>query len=232
MALSDSKVEIHDPNGDRKITLQTYDGMEAGSVIRMYGTHTTDPTMVQDSQLGNGGGHIVVRDAGGNDEVTITSNHNNTGVGRVTTPVLEITGGADLSEQFDLGNASALIEPGMVVSIDPANPGRLTLSEEAYDRRVAGVISGAGGVNTGMVMGQAGSMADGDLPVALVGRVYVWADASKAPIEPGDLLTTADLPGHAMKVRDHTQAAGAILGKAMTGQAEGQGLILTLVSLQ
>jgi hypothetical protein len=70
------------------------------------------------------------------------------------------------------------------------------------------------------------------MPVALVGRVYVWADASTDPIEPGDLLTTAERPGHAMKVKDHERATGAILGKAMTGLSEGQGLILTLVTLQ
>ncbi len=175
---------------------------------------------------------MSVYNGNGQLEVTITGNYNNTDIGRITTPVLEITGGSDLSEQFDIGNTSLLPEPGMVVSIDPDNPGQLTLCEGAYDRRVAGVISGAGGVNTGMVMGQQGSVADGELPVALVGRVYVWADASDGPIEPGDLLTTSDLPGHAMKVSDHQKATGAILGKAMTGLEEGQGLILTLVSLQ
>jgi len=178
------------------------------------------------------GGELVLRDRYGQEEIVLTANHNSTNVGRITTPVLEITGGADLSEQFDIGDSSVLTKPGMVVSIDPENPGQLTLSGKAYDRKVAGVISGAGGVNTGMVMGQRGTVADGDLPVALVGRVYVWADASSGPIEPGDLLTTAGRPGYAMKVTDYDQATGAILGKAMTGLAEGQGLVLTLITLQ
>jgi len=184
------------------------------------------------SNSSNIGGTLKLRDTFGQTEVVITANHNNTAVGRVTTPVLEITGGSDLSEQFDLGDNSALSKPGLVVCIDPNTPGKLTLSGGAYDRKVAGVISGAGGVNTGMVMGQKGSVADGEFPIALVGRVYVWADASNGPIEPGDMLTTADRPGHAMKVTDHALASGAILGKAMTGLSEGQGLILTLVSLQ
>ena len=97
---------------------------------------------------------------------------------------------------------------------------------------MAGIISGAGGVKPGMLMGQKGSSADGAFPVALTGRVYVWADASNGPIQPGDLLTTTDAPGHAMKVTDYARAHGAIIGKAMTSLQEGTGLVLVLVALQ
>lgn len=100
------------------------------------------------------------------------------------------------------------------------------------DRRVAGIASGAGGVMPGMVMSQEGSIADGKQPVAPTGRVYCWADASAGAIEPGDLLTTSETPGHAMKVADHARARGAVLGKAMTGLKEGKGLVLVLVTLQ
>lgn len=154
--------------------------------------------------------------------------------GTVRTGVLRITGGSDLAERFDVAALGAITpQPGMVVSIDPENPGRLRLSERAYDRSVAGIISGAGGVNSGMVMGQDGSIADGKLPVALTGRVYVMADTREAAIAPGDLLTTADRPGHARRAGDSGRAQGAILGKAMTGLAQGEdGLVLVLVSLQ
>lgn len=74
-------------------------------------------------------------------------------------------------------------------------------------------------------------MASGEYPVALTGRVYCKADASQAAIEPGDLITTSDLPGHGMKVDDPSRAHGAIIGKAMTGLESGQGLVLVLVSL-
>ncbi len=236
LAIDEGLVEVNRFNGDLGIRLQGEGSLESGSRLEIYSTsaNTTLPTAVLDGQASanNFGGVLTLRDGSGQAEVEITANYNGTGIGRVTTPVLEITGGADLSEQFDLGDVSALIKPGMVVSIDPDNPGQLTLSGKAYDRRVAGVISGAGGVNTGMLMGQRGTVADGDLPVALIGRVYVWADASAGPIEPGDLLTSAARPGHAMKVTDHDQATGAILGKAMSGLKEGQGLILTLVTLQ
>ncbi|MHC1725500.1 MAG: hypothetical protein AB9866_05720 [Syntrophobacteraceae bacterium] len=156
------------------------------------------------------------------------------GTGRVTTPVLEITGGADLSEKFTVKSVDALPAPapGMVVSINPESPGSLMISSTAYDRKVAGIVSGAGGVNPGMLMSQHGTEADGTSPVALTGRVYCRADASVGSIEPGDLLTTAHTPGHAMKVIDHTKAQGAVLGKAMTGLRGGQGLVLVLVTLQ
>ena len=152
--------------------------------------------------------------------------------GWTSVSVLEITGGADLSEQFRVGGAHHSPEPGMVVSIDPEHPGALVVSRQAYDRKVAGVISGAGGVNPGMLMAQKDTVADGELPVALTGRVYVQCDASGQSIEPGDLLTTSDRPGHAMKVADHALAQGAIIGKAMSSLSEGTGLVLVLVSLQ
>ena len=152
--------------------------------------------------------------------------------GYIITDAINVTGGSDLSEQFDVKPADVEITPGMVVSIDPDNPGNLLISTAAYDNKVVGIISGANGIKTGMMMGQRGTEADGKHPVALTGRVYCWADASRSPIRPGDLLTTSSVPGHAMKVNDHSKANGAILGKAMTALSQGRGMVLVLVSLQ
>lgn len=160
--------------------------------------------------------------------------------GTTSTRILQITGGADLAERFEVRGANQVvgraavkaIEPGMVVVIDAQNAGELIVSSAPYDHRVAGVISGAGGVHTGMLMGQSGSLADGNQPVALAGRVYCWADTKNGPIVPGDLLTTSNTPGHAMKVTNYRKAQGAIIGKAMTGLKENKGLVLVLVSLQ
>jgi hypothetical protein len=152
-------------------------------------------------------------------------------LGTTRTSALEITGGSDLAEPFEI-TANEAVTPGMVVTIDPANPGRLRLADTAYDRTVAGIVSGASGLTPGLIMGQQERTAAGALPVALTGRVYGWADASNGPIQPGDLLTTSDRPGHAMRVTDSTRAHGAILGKAMTALEAGQGLVLVLVTLQ
>jgi hypothetical protein len=141
--------------------------------------------------------------------------------------VLEITG-ADVAEKFPV---SEDVKPGMVVAIDPANPGHLCMARGAYNRCVAGVVSGANDLPAGAILGNLPGGQDAP-PVALSGRVWVYCDAQSQAIQPGDLLTTSQRPGHAMAVNDHERAQGAILGKAMTSLAEGQGLVLALVSLQ
>lgn len=150
--------------------------------------------------------------------------------GRLRAKVVQITGGSDLAERFAV-SGDETIEPGTVMVIDPDNPGHLMPSSGAYDRKVAGVVSGAGGVNPGLTLHQEGVL-EGDAVVAIAGRVYVLADASNGAIEPGDLLTTSDLPGHVMKATDLDLAQGAILGKAMTALDSDTGLVLVLVNLQ
>jgi hypothetical protein len=150
--------------------------------------------------------------------------------GTATTGVLEITGGADIAEPFPMSSSDGLL-PGSVVIIDEDNPGQLTLSSQPYDRRVAGIISGAGGINPGLTVTQE-DMMDGDQNVALSGRVYALATASNGTIKPGDLLTTSDIPGHAMKVTDYDRAHGTVIGKAMSALDKREGLVLVLVNLQ
>jgi hypothetical protein len=144
---------------------------------------------------------------------------------------ITIEGGADLAEPFEVSSPSGEIPQGSVVVIDEENPGRLKVSSQPYDTRVAGVLSGANGINPGIQLQQQGLL-EGGKNVALTGRVYVQADASNGAIKPGDLLTTSSAPGRAMKVTDHARASGAILGKAMTALKEGQGMVLVLVTLQ
>lgn len=158
------------------------------------------------------------------------------GVARCDT--LEIDAGADVAENYDVAPAiynSTIIEPrpGMLVSIDPRQVGKLMVASQAYDRRVAGIISGAGGVKPGLVLAQPGTVADGEHPVANVGRVWCYVDADAGgAIEAGDILTTSDSPGHAMRAVDATRAPGATIGKAMSSLKQGKGLVLVLVSLQ
>lgn len=150
--------------------------------------------------------------------------------GEATVKVLNITGGADIAEPFQITHAKE-IPKGAVVVIDEENPGHLKMSDGAYDTRVAGIVSGANGINPGLALQQQGVI-EGGQNVALTGRVYALADASSAPIKPGDLLTTSDTPGHVMKVSDRARGSGAILGKAMTSLKDGKGMVLVLVSLQ
>ncbi len=230
-----SAIVLYRTDGGEGITLSTevggVGGADGGAQINLYNSRGNRTVRI-DADIIDTSGIILYRTDG---SAAITLSTEVGGVGgesRVTTDVLVISGGSDLSEQFDVTADDAEPKSGMVVCIDPENPGKLKVCRNAYDRTVAGVISGAGGVKTGMLMGQPGSVADGEHPVALTGRVYVLADASSELIKPGDLLTSSTLPGHAMKVADYTRAQGAIVGKAMTELSEGRGLVLVLVSLQ
>jgi len=141
--------------------------------------------------------------------------------------------GADYAERFYINKvANQNPQSGMLVSIDDQHAGQLKVTDTKYDTQVAGVISGAGGVKTAMVLGQENTLADGDTPVAIAGRVYVYADATKHSIKTGDLLTSSNLAGHVMKVTKKKKAIGAIIGKALEPLVEGTGLILVLVSGQ
>ncbi|HVU65149.1 MAG TPA: hypothetical protein VHC70_14300 [Phycisphaerales bacterium] len=151
----------------------------------------------------------------------------NDGVFEVKT--LQINGGSDLVEGFD--SPAKDIEPGTLMVIDPEHPGQLMPSASAYDTRVAGVVSGAGGINPGIHMGQSGTI-DGKNPIAMTGRVYVKCTAAGGAIQPGDLLTTSDVAGYAMKASDRSRAPGAVIGKAMSSLDKDTGLVLVLVNLQ
>ncbi len=183
------------------------------------------------NSAGQTGGQIGLKNSAGSQTITLNASDAN-GDGRITTQVLQITGGSDLSENFDVNAEKDELQSGMIVSIDSKNPGELVLAREAYDAKVAGILSGAGGVKPGMLMGQKGTKADGKHPVALTGRVYCHVDASHGAIEPGDMITTSTTPGHGMKATNRDRAFGSIIGKAMTGLAEGKGLVLVLVNLQ
>jgi hypothetical protein len=150
--------------------------------------------------------------------------------GRTTTKELQIMGGADLAEPFEISDAEE-IPAGAVVVIDEQTPGQLKLSRRAYDKRVAGVVSGAGGIKSGLVLSQKGTLDQG-VNVALSGRVYALANCLNGPIRPGDMLTTSDTPGYVMKATDPERSYGAVIGKAMSSLQSGEGLILVLVTLQ
>jgi len=136
--------------------------------------------------------------------------------------------GADCAEHFDVADAQP-IEPGTVVVID--DEGALRESRNAYDRKVAGVVSGAGEYRPGIVLDGRESSRSRAV-VALMGKVYCKVDAKYAPIGVGDLLTASPTPGHAMKATDRNEAFGAVIGKALRRLDSGTGLIPMLIALQ
>lgn len=146
---------------------------------------------------------------------------------------IEVTGdirliNADCAEDFDISGA-ATAEPGTVMVL--GEEGALFPSQKPYDKRVAGVISGAGDYKPGLILDQQAAKGNRQ-PVALLGKVFCKVDAQFGSIEVGDLLTTSPTPGHAMRAHDPLKAFGAVIGKALRPLENGQALIPILIALQ
>ena len=123
------------------------------------------------------------------------------------------------------------LSPATVVVLDPTKTNEVVTSSQAYDTRVAGVVS----AQPGIALGERGP---GKILVATTGRVRVKVDASREPIQVGDLLVTSDVPGVAMKSKPvnvsgvQLHRPGTLIGKALEPLARGKGEILVLLSLQ
>jgi hypothetical protein len=205
--------------------------IDAANTLGIYGQQ--NPTIASIT-LGSGGGtitgyngNICIGTTNPSRRLTVRGNilleSVNTGA-----PIVELGEGLDYAEGFDVSDQKN-VGPGSVLVIDPSNPGKLFLSNKPYDNKVAGIVSGAKDLGSGVRLG----VYQFDCNVALAGRVYCNVDATEAGVEPGDLLTTSAAPGYAMKVTDYARAQGAILGKAMQRLEKGQkGQILVLVTLQ
>jgi len=146
---------------------------------------------------------------------------------------VEVTGdirlmNADCAEEFNIG-CSAMVEPGTVMVLGAE--GALFPSTHPYDKRVAGVVSGARDYKPGIVLDKQSSSRNRQ-PIALLGKVYCKVDASYGAIEVGDLLTTSYTPGCAMKAQEPLKAFGAVIGKALHPLKEGQDIIPVLIALQ
>ncbi len=194
-------------------------------------------------QLGTGAGtslELASVGGGGNKNLVISTT-GRVGIGTPTPQAtLDVEGsirvaddvilaGADCAEDFAV-EPGAAAEPGTVLVIEPGL--RLAPCARAYDRRVAGVVSGAGDRRPGIVLGRRPDRGDEHrVPVALTGTVVCRVDATADPIEVGDLLTSSPRVGHAMRAADAGRSFGAVLGKALAGLESGVGTIPVLVTL-
>jgi hypothetical protein len=133
------------------------------------------------------------------------------------------SGGADFAEMLP---AEAGLEPGDVLVITAS--GKLARSSRPYQSTVIGVYS----TKPALVGGDSDDMdSSGKIPLAVVGIVSVKACTENGAIQPGDLLVSSSLPGHAMKAGSNPPM-GTVIGKALQGLQEGTGLILMLVMLR
>jgi hypothetical protein len=174
------------------------------------------------STIGGGkNGFVVGHFEDGIYEIDMTVDHD----GMAIVKCLTIEGGCDIKEDL---NSIETLEPGDVVVIDENNPGQVKRTNKEYDKKVAGIISGANGINPGLSLSQA-DVLEGEYPLTMLGRVYVKVTGK---VEIGDMLTTSSKPGYAMSVKDHANAHGTVIGKAMTTNEGEEGMVLVLINLQ
>lgn len=146
-------------------------------------------------------------------------------------------------------------EPGDVLVADPAAKESVVVSSLPFQSSVVGIVS----TEPHMVMGMelvidesTGSTKPGvqATRLALTGRVPCKVTDENGPIQPGDLVTTSSIPGHAMKwtpvdfsraqdfeelkamMTENEMRRHAVIGKALEAHTGGTGKIMVLVSLQ
>jgi hypothetical protein len=200
-----------------------------------YASHNHDILQISGTGLNNHGAYgggtvrlIRVTNATGGDAFVITRDGNATFGGNVTVAGNIAAKYQDVAEWVPARQA---MTAGTVVALDTEKSNQVMPSTQAYDTRVAGVVS----AQPGITLGEGGS---GKVLVATTGRVRVRVDATRVPIRIGDLLVTSDKEGMAMKSvplliggrQMHTP--GTLIGKALEPLASGTGEILVLLSLQ
>ncbi|MEL6598566.1 MAG: hypothetical protein AAFR40_03465 [Pseudomonadota bacterium] len=207
--------------------------------------------------LGGGGedGDIVMRAADGNDAITLDANGANIwlgGNGRdgdivlfaasanthndTSQATIHLNGdagdiilrNADCAEEFTVEHETTA-EPGTVMVL--GNDAVLKPCDRAFDKSAVGVVSGAGEYKPGIVLDRQDDL-ENRRPIALVGKVYVKVTNANGPISIGDLLTTSDREGHAMRADNPLDAFGAVVGKALAPFDAETGMIPMVVALQ
>lgn len=221
----DGNVGVTSAAGKLRSVVALNDALDMGYVQIL---NSVDKTVAGMGGNAINGGNIFVTDAAGITTATID------GTGEVTAKVINVTGGSDVAEPYNVSAVAGVAPaPGMVVVMDPERVGQMKVATRAYDPTVGGILSGANGIAPGITLRQKGTIADGEFPVASVGRVWCYADAdANGPIATGTLLTTSATPGYAMRVTDFDRANGCVIGKAMSRLDSGKGLVLVLVSLR
>ena len=114
--------------------------------------------------------------------------------------------GADLAEVYYSDDTT--ISEGDIVALGGAGASQVQKSNKGYQSSAIGIVS----TKPGLVL----SESDGTgkpVIVGLSGRVPVKVSGKNGAINPGDYITTSDIPGVGMRAT----RAGHVIGKALTG---------------
>jgi len=137
-------------------------------------------------------------------------------------------GAADFAELIEVDGDILDYEPGDVLVICQGRNRSVTLSSQPYSTSVIGIYSTKPGF-----VGSTHPMEDkyqNEIPVAITGIVPCKVSTENGPIHNGDLLTTSNTPGYAMKATE--PKIGTVVGKALESLESGTGKIEVLVILQ
>ncbi|MEL6820130.1 MAG: hypothetical protein AAFP70_00115 [Calditrichota bacterium] len=152
--------------------------------------------------------------------------------------------GADFAEMVEVVDGYRSTEPGDVMVISTRKDRSMEKSSSARSTSVMGIYSTKPGFIGSERQWDSPSSDKqstthdmkymkenfNEVPLAVVGIVPCKVSAENGPIERGDLLVTASLPGHAMK--DIDPKNGTVVGKALGSLSSGTGVIRVLVTLQ
>lgn len=129
----------------------------------------------------------------------------------------KVTSGADLAENY---TGQSDVVPGEIVAIDRSQNNFLVRATAGTSQQLAGVVS----TSPGLVLGH---KQDGNVELALVGRVPVRMSQSSLPVQTGDMIAVSNDAGKGMKA---TQA-GWVVGKALEAWTPGSEKETVLVLL-
>lgn len=136
--------------------------------------------------------------------------------------------GQDCAEAFECAK-DEILEPGTVVIA--CDDGLIRACSQRHDKRVVGIVAGAGPYKPGLIL--TGPPSENcKAPIALIGRVLCKVEATRVPVEVGDLLTTSTIKGMATRASDGEQTFGTVIGKALASLRSGEGMIPVLVGLR
>jgi hypothetical protein len=124
-------------------------------------------------------------------------------------------GGADVAEAFEVEGKVGAYQPGDVLAISERSDRTVEKSTEPYSTRVIGVYATKPGVL--LTERDIETSLDDMVPVGVIGVIPTKVSAENGPIRRGDLLVTAETPGHAMRGTERDRMLGAVIGKALAG---------------
>jgi hypothetical protein len=224
-------------SGNQYLTIDAAAGYQSALDFRSAGVQKWviyRPASSSDLKFYDGADRLVLQ-SGGNVGIGTSSPTSKLEVNGNTkvTGNIDVTGtiNAKYQDMAEWVQSSQQLSAGTVVVLDHTKSNQVIASSQAYDTRVAGVIS----LQPGITLGENGA---GKVLVATTGRVKVKVDATAGPIWIGDLLVTSEKEGVARKSEPlnlggvQIHRPGTLIGKALEPLARGTGEILVLLSLQ